>query len=307
MSLDRRRFLAVAGAAPGALLAGRAFAHIDPNERRASPGAPYKLSVAAYSYRQFLQGANRSMTLFDFIRKCAEMGSDGVELTEYYFEKPITQEYLLRLKRTAHLWGQTITGTPIGNVFTHPPGPERDRQLETYKKWVDVSATLGSPCIRTFAGSAPRGTTDEQARRHVIECLEEVCDYAGARGVFVALENHGGVVATADGLLEIVRAVKSPWLGINLDTGNFRTEDPYADLARCAPYAVSVQFKVEMFPRGQERQPADFPRILRLLRQANYRGFITLEYEAREDPLVAVPRHLAQMRQAIQEDARLSQ
>ena len=300
--MNRRDLLKAAATAPaGALLLGAspAAAHVDPKARKPFTGAPYKLSVAAYSYRQFLQGAQKKMDLFDFIRLCSEMGSEGVELTEYYFEKPVTPEYVMRLKAAAHLWGQTITGTPIGNVFTHPAGPERDKQLETYRKWIDISANLGSPAVRTFAGNAPRGTSETDARRNAIETLEIACEHAGKRGVFVALENHGGVVAEAEGLLEIVRAVKSPWLGINLDTGNFRTEDPYADLARCAPYAVSAQYKVEMSPRGKGVQPADFPRIVKILREAGYRGWVTLEYEAKEDPMVAVPRHLAEMRRAI--------
>ncbi|HTE20597.1 MAG TPA: sugar phosphate isomerase/epimerase family protein [Armatimonadota bacterium] len=302
MPTNRRRLLAAAlgTAAPlGVAALGGAppvAAHVDPTERRPSGGASFKLGMAAYSYRQFLQGPNKNMTLFDFIQRSAELGTDGVELTEYYFEKPITPEYLMRLKRTAHLWGQTITGTPIGNVFTHPAGPERDREIETYKRWVDISADLGSPAIRTFAGTAPKGVSEADARRNVVESLEIACDYAAKRGIFVALENHGGVVATADGLLGIVRAVKSPWLGINLDTGNFRTEDPYADLALCAPYAVTVQYKVEMFPKGGPAQPANLERIVQILRQAGYRGFVTLEYEAKEDPAVAIPRHLAEMR-----------
>ena len=295
--MDRRAFLS--GALPLAMTAGAAGAAVDPAKRNFTPGSSYRLSVAAYSYRQLLQGPRKSMSLFDFIETCARLGTDGVELTEYYFEKPITHEYLMALKRTAHLWGQSITGTPIGNSFTAPAGPERDRQIETYKKWVDVSAALGSPAIRTFAGSTPKGVSEETARRHVVECLEIVCAYAGEKGVFVALENHGGVVAEADGLLEIVRAVKSPWLGVNVDTGNFRTADPYGDLARCAPYAVSVQFKVEMAPKGQPVQEADLPRILGILRAANYRGFVTLEYEAKDDPLTAVPRHVAAMRKAL--------
>jgi sugar phosphate isomerase/epimerase len=303
LKTDRRRFLSGAAAPLGAALLGGAAApaaaHVDPAERKTTPGAPFKLAVAAYSYRQFLQGPQKNMTLFDFIRKCAELGTDGVELTEYYFEKPVTQEYLLRLKRAAHLWGQSITGTPIGNVFTHPAGPARDQQVETYKKWVDVSALLGSPAIRTFAGSTPRGVAESEARRNVVETLEVVCDYAGSKGVFVGLENHGGVVATADGLLEIVKAVRSPWLGVNLDSGNFHTEDPYADLARCAPYAITVQYKVEMSRKGEPAQPADFPRIVKILREADYRGFITLEYEAKEDPMVAIPRHVAEMRKVM--------
>lgn len=304
--MQRRNFLAAClplGAALTGISPLAALAHVRPGERKSTPGAPFQLGLAAYSYRKYLQGAGKRMTLLEFIRASAELGTDGVELTEYYFPKPITPAFLREVKRTAHLWGQTITGTPIGNQFTFPAGADRDRQVETYQRWVDLSATLGSPAIRTFAGSAPKGLSEAEGRRNVIETLKGICDYAGERGVFVALENHGGVVAEPDGLLEIVQAVESPWLGINLDTGNFRTTDPYADLERCAPYAVTVQYKVEMFPKGGPAHPADFGRILKILRQAGYRGFVTLEYEAREEPQVAVPRYLREMRRLLLADA----
>lgn len=298
MRINRRNIVRSAVLSPLGLTAMPATAHVKPEERK-GPAAPFKLALAAYSYREFLQGAKKNMSLIDFIKRAAEMGTDGVELTEYYFDKPITPEYLMEIKRVAHLWGQSITGTPIGNSFTAPAGAERDKQVESYCKWVDISAALGSPAIRTFAGSAPKGTSETDARRNVIETLEIVCDYAAKKGVYVAVENHGGVVAEADGLLEIVKGVKSPWCGINLDTGNFRTSDPYGDLARCAPYAVTVQYKVDMSPKGKGSEDADFPRVLKILREAGYRGFIALEYENKEDPLVAVPRHLAAMRKAM--------
>src|SRR6185503_13700208 len=97
-------------------------------------------------------------------------------------------------------------------------------------------------------------------------------------------------------ILDIVRAVKSPWCGINFDTGNFHTDDPYADLERIAPYAVNVQWKADVAPRGAKKQPADLKRIVKILRDANYQGYVALEYEAEEDPWTAVPRLLKEIR-----------
>src|SRR5207248_2023692 len=128
------------------------------------------------------------------------------------------------------------------------------------------------------------------------------CDYASSRGVVLGLENHGGIVAEPDDLLEIVRAVQSPWFGVNLDTGNFQTDDPYADLARCAPYAVNVQIKTEIQRRGKTKELADLPRLVKILRDANYQGYVALEYEAAEDPWQAVPRVLAQLRTLFRTD-----
>jgi sugar phosphate isomerase/epimerase len=105
--------------------------------------------------------------------------------------------------------------------------------------------------------------------------------------------------AALDELLEIVKAVKSPWFGVNLDTFNFRTADPYADVAKIAPYAVTVQMKTEIGPAGKPKEPADYRRLFGILRGAGYRGYVALEYEAAEDPKTGVPAAIQQMRTAL--------
>jgi sugar phosphate isomerase/epimerase len=111
------------------------------------------------------------------------------------------------------------------------------------------------------------------------------------------LENHGGIVAEPDNLVKMVGAAKSPWAGINLDSGNFHTEDPYADLAKIAPYAVNVQLKMEIKRKGAtEFEPSDIKRLLQILREANYQGWFTLEYEMKDDPFKNVPRILKEIR-----------
>ncbi|MCS6863319.1 MAG: sugar phosphate isomerase/epimerase, partial [Abditibacteriales bacterium] len=87
--------------------------------------------------------------------------------------------------------------------------------------------------------------------------------------------------------------------GVNLDTGNFRSADPYADLAKVAPYAVNVQVKTEIAPAGGKRTEADLPRIIAILRQVGYRGYVVLEYEAAEDPRTAVPKWVEALRKLV--------
>jgi sugar phosphate isomerase/epimerase len=298
VAMSRRSFLGKAAGAVGALAVSAgvpgAAGAIEPFQRL--PGRKFPLSCAAYSLRQHLDLRKPTMTLEDFIVKCAEWGTDGVELTEYYFPKPLSRPYVSRLKRHAVLWGQEITGTPVGNNFALPPGPDRDRQVDAVKSWIDVSADLGSPAIRIFAGGAPKGVEDALARKWVVECIEACCETATKRGVFLALENHGGVVATAEGVLEIVRAVGCPWFGVNLDTGNFHSADPYEEMARCAPYAVTCQLKVDVTPAGGKTEEVDIAKVVGILRKASYRGYVTLEYEGAEEPLEAVPKYLAKMR-----------
>ena len=95
------------------------------------------------------------------------------------------------------------------------------------------------------------------------------------------------------------RSIKHDWLGVNLDSGNFHTPDPYGDLEKIAPYAVTCQLKCEITPKGGKKQDADYGRIVDIMRKVNYRGFITLEYEAAEDPLTAIPKHLEAIRKVL--------
>ncbi len=97
-----------------------------------------------------------------------------------------------------------------------------------------------------------------------------------------------------------MKAVNSPWAGINLDSGNFHTADPYGDLAKIAPYAVNVQMKTSLRPKGAKTaEPMDLPRLIGILKDAGYQGWFTLEYEDGEDAEVTVPKVLGQMRELI--------
>lgn len=274
------------------VLAGAAAALLAAGEPR------YRTSLAAYSMRKYLDLKNPTMTLEQFIEKSAEWGFDGVELTEYYFKKPVTTEYVMGLKRRAMRCGLDVTGTPIGNSFTLPPGEKREAEIARVKAWIDVSADVGSPAIRIFAGSTPKGTDEATARGWAIDCIKACLDHAGKRGVILALENHGGVVATADGMMAFVEAIKHDWFGVNLDTGNFHTEDPYADIERVAPHSVTCQVKVEISAKGRKAEPIDMARIVKIMRAAKYRGYLTLEYEAAEEPNDAIPKHLKALREA---------
>ncbi len=153
--------------------------------------------------------------------------------------------------------------------------------------------------IRIFSGSVKRDQTEAEAHRLAVEAIEQCCEYSGKKGVFLALENHGGLTETAAGLLKLVRDVKSPWFGVNLDSGNFHGADVYGELAEIAPYALNVQIKVVISAAGRKKEPADFKRLATMMRDVGYRGFIVLEYEETdEDPRVACPKYVDQIRAA---------
>ena len=305
---SRRQFLAAlpASAALASLGSSPNACAIEPIDR---PGPPrLRLSLAAYSFRQYFKHQRgggtpadpaKTIDMLPFIDYCADQGCAGAELTSYYFPPDPDNTYLQSLKRQAFLRGIAISGTAVGNVFTLPVGDKRTREIEQVKQWIERAAAMGAPHIRIFAGNLPTGMSASQARILSVSAIEECCAEAARRGVFLGLENHGGIVAEPDALLDIVRAVRSPWFGINLDTGNFQTDDPYADLERCLPYAVNVQVKVEIQRRGKAKEPADYARIGRLLRAGRYQGFVALEYEGAEDPWTAVPVALDRLREAL--------
>jgi sugar phosphate isomerase/epimerase len=299
---SRRAFLqSCAVASGGAALAGgfwpgKAQA-IDPIKR--SGKSFFKFSLAAYSYRDLLNAKppKTRLTLDDFIADCAKMGLEGTELTSYYFPDDTTDEYLRHLKQLCFRSGLDVSGTAVGNDFCHPPGADRDREIKQVKQWVDRAEILGAPVIRIFSGH-PHGTSEQEAHKLCVEAIEECCQYAGTHGVFLALENHGGLTTTPEGILALARDVKSPWFGVNLDTGNFHGADVYGQIAQLAPYAINVQVKVSITDSDGKRQHADFRRLARIISDAGYRGYIVLEFEENEDPTVACPRYVDEMRRA---------
>ncbi|MGE0376280.1 MAG: sugar phosphate isomerase/epimerase family protein, partial [Planctomycetaceae bacterium] len=173
----------------------------------------------------------------------------------------------------------------------------REAQQQMTRQWIDYAATMGAPVIRIFAGGVPSGDSEAAALDRCVAGINQSLEYATQKGVALALENHGGITATAEQLLAIVRRVEdSPWFGVNFDSGNFHTADPYAAMAMIAPYAINAQLKVSIHPQGGERQRADLGRIVDILRSARYRGYIVLEYEEQTDPRESIPPLLKELR-----------
>lgn len=302
LNSNRRSFLAATVAARAGLLIPRVSAAAEPPVR--SEGHLLKLSLAGYSFNRLFarrgtpeQIASAKMKLEDFIGYCAEQGLGATELTGYYFPKDITTDYLLGLRQQTHRLGLAISGTAIGNDFCLPDGDARQRQLAECREWIDYAAILGAPAIRIFAGKVPSGDSEEAAIERCAAGINDCLKYAAQKGVFLALENHGGITATPDQMLRIISAVdNSPWFGVNFDSGNFQTDDPYRDLERIAPYAVNAQIKASI-TRDGKKEPADLPRIVKILQDARYRGYVALEYEEKEDPFEAIPRYLSRLRE----------
>lgn len=293
MTLTTRREILAAGAAGLAVATALA---IDPIRRTGK--SKLILGLAAYSFNRYLSLTRETkpeMTLEDFIDLGGKLALPAVELTAYYFPKT-TAEYLKSVAARCQQHGLAVSGTAVGNDFCHTDKEKQKDQLAMVKRWVEHSAALEAKTMRIFAGNVKKGDTETEARKRCLDAIHEACDHAAKFKVTLAIENHGGITGTAEQLLVIVKAVKHDWFGVNLDTGNFRTDDPYADLAKVAPYAVVAQLKTEVAPKGKKKEEADLPRLTKMLRDVGYQGYVALEYEASEDPKTAVPRYVKELK-----------
>jgi sugar phosphate isomerase/epimerase len=294
--LSRREMLAACAAGAVWPAAGRGIEPIARNGK-----SKLKLSLAAYSFRQWLDLKKPQaprMTLAGFIDFAAAQDIDAVELTQYYFAET-TPEYLAGLKARCTRLGLDVSGTAVGNNFCTPDAAKLKAEIASVKSWVEHTSRLGGKTIRIFAGSVAKGDSEEKARERCVAAIQEACDHAAKYGIILALENHGGITSSPDELLAIVKVVKHDAFGVNLDSGNFRTADPYADLEKIATYAVVAQLKTEVSPAGKGAQEADLKRLVDMLRKVNYRGYVVLEYEAKENAHEAVPRYLATLKKLL--------
>ncbi len=302
MNTSRRRWLK-RSAALGALPVSSLF-QVGCSESDESEGG-LRLGLAAYSFRNYFRymrgkengrfdAASEEMTMLKFIEFCAEHGV-AAELTSYFFPPEVEDAYLQECRDLAEKLGVAIAGTAVGNNFSYPKdAPERAEQMAYVKAWVDKAAILGAPHVRVFAGKHPKGVSEEEAEGNAIEALKEAGDYAKEKGVYLGIENHDSI-GSADRLLRIIKAVDHPHVGVNLDSGNFRTDDPYADMVASAPYSVNVQLKTELSVAGQ-KQPADQERIIGILKESGYDGFVVLEYEEDKNPYEHVPPLLGELK-----------
>ena len=302
ISHTRRRFLQACSTSSIAALATPAVA-VD-RFQRVNPLIK-GVSLSAYSLRRHMQWwkgdrTDEHLDILGFLEYCASLGLDGAELTSYFFPSPLEVTYTNQVKRRAHLLGIDITGGAMGNTFVHPPKSDLGRkEMEYFQFWIDHFADLGAPVVRIFAGRGKlQAGTEDQVMANVIANLEQAVAYAEKRGVMLGLENHD-IMKNIDNLLHVITAIDSPWLGVTWDSANLTaTPDPYAELARIAPHAVTAQLKVMTQVNGTP-SPADFTRMLKLLHDAKYRGYVVLEYEEKEEPYDAIPSFVKKVRKAL--------
>ncbi len=240
-----------------------------------------KIGCASYSYRKYLEDGR--MSYEDFVEEAYRIGLDGVEFTLYWLpsKDPI---YLRKLRRLSLLRGLSVSCAGISTDFCSPDFSDRRRVIQLVIEGLDLACELGAPCLRVFAGYIPKGYSLEDATTWTVESLKSCASYAEDKGIVIAIENHGGITATANNVVKIVEGVNSPWVKVNLDLGNYK-ESTYEEVAQTVPYAVHLHGKVSV----AEGVKLNYERIKEILEDLGYNGFLSIEYEEREDAKTGVP------------------
>lgn len=289
-------------------------ATLAPSSLLATPpvASPFKLGLSTYSYWHF---KTPKVPIENVIDEAARLGIEGVDILHRQMDNE-DNAYLQKLKRHAFVNGVDLICLSIHQSFVSPDAAERQKNIDHTLHCIELAYKLGIPSIRLNSGRwntiksfdelmAKRGVepilpgyTEDDGFKWCIDSIEKCLPKAAECGVMLALENHWGLTSTPEGLLRIRKAIDSPWLGVLLDTGNF-LENPYTKLEKVAPVANFVQAKTYYGGGEWYTLDLDYKRIINILHQANYKGYIALEFEGKEAPESGVRKSIAMLQEAM--------
>lgn len=243
------------------------------------------LSLNAYSFNEEL--LDGSMSLEQLFHFAAETGFPAVDLTAYYipgYPAAPSDELLYEIKRKAFRKGISFSGTGVRNDFTVKDPEKLAAEIEHVKTWIMAASKLGAPNIRVFDGKAQdAGKGVGPIHKQVVDAFRECALFGSRYGVNVAFQNHHDFLVKTDDIIDILKRVDSDWFGLMLDTGSVSGSDPYNEIEKLIPYAVSWQVK-EKVRVGDESVSADIPRLMSLIHKGGYQGFLPLETLGEGDP-----------------------
>lgn len=254
-----------------------------------------KLGCCSWSYHRAMEA--KRINFQDWLRICAdELGVGGVDIIAEQMPTRTKAAYLETKKRCTDLQ-LTIASLSPSTSYGQPTAKARRQQVDLTRRWLDVALLMGAPCLRVFAGWPPK---DQRQRlwAPMVACFRALAKPAAQAGITIVIEPHndGGFLADSRTTLKLIRELNSPWVRINLDTGNYHDADLYAAIEASLPYAPHVVAKInKVGPDGAELT-MEYGKIFSILKRHAYRGFVTVEYEGQEDELAFVPKTIAMLR-----------
>jgi L-ribulose-5-phosphate 3-epimerase len=337
MNLNRRSFLASAAALPSAALAissiGSSVSAADKQvvaikedltllDRSRAKAPRIKLGISTYSYWHF---RTAKVPIETVIEKSSALGVEGVDILHRQMDleekapmDAAAVAYCQKLKRHAFRNGLSLISLSTHQNFVSPDAAKRKANIDHTVKCLQLAHELGAPSIRLNSGRwntiasfddlmkargiepVLPGYKEDDGFKWCVDSIAELLPKAEQYGVILALENHWGLTSSPEGLLRIVNTLPaSPWLGILMDTGNF-LEDPYDKLRQITAKTVFVQAKTYYGGGEWYTLDLDYTRIAKILADANYAGYVSLEMEGKEDPDTAVAKSVTLLRKAFQ-------
>lgn len=271
-------------------------------------------AVNAYSFSDLLSAKDardkqQVYNYFNLLDWCATQKIKALDPTAYFFPTyPAvpSDEYLKKFKDRAAELGIVISGTGIRNNFASPDPKVRAEAVELAKNWIVAASKMGAPIVRVFSGEIPKGYENKwhEVAGWMIDCYKELIPFAEKYRIKIGVQNHGDMLQTAEQCIYVLKAVDSKWVGLIVDTGNFKTADPYKDIAEVIPYAINWQIKESVFGIGSDI-PTDYKKLVAIIKKGGYNGYLPIETLLVRgkpyDPFVLVPQMLNELSTAIKQ------
>ncbi len=315
---DRRDFFRAslgAAAALGLASAGCRESAGDPDETAETAAAPiFLISLAEWSLNPLIFGPNTRRMMeagnwlgffqalqtdpdsvlggeldhLDFAKTARDFGIEGIEyVNTFFFGKAGDTSYLQEMKNRADGEGVNsllIMCDALGNLGD-PDETTRTTAVENHFPWVEAAKYLGCHSIRVNAASEG---TYEQQQRLAADGLRRLCEFAEPYDINILVENHGGLSSNGQWLFGVMDRVDHPLVGTLPDFGNFNMAEPgqpadwydrYQGTEELMPYAKSVSAKATAFDGDGNETNTDFYRMMKIVLDAGYRGYVGVEYE----------------------------
>jgi sugar phosphate isomerase/epimerase len=271
-----------------------------------------KLGVSTYSYWHFTP---ERTPIEHVIEEAARLDLDGVEVLHRQMASE-ENAYVQKLKRLAFIHGLDLYALSIHQGFVSPDVEARQQNIAHTRRCIELAHEMGIPAIRLNSGRwgtiksfddlmrhegrepALPGYTLDDAFGWVIASIEACLPHAERHGVILALENHWGLTCAPEGVNRIVSAIHSDWLKVTMDCGNFLS-DPYEKLKQLAPETVLVHAKTYYGGGEWYTLDLDYTKIGRILAEVGFRGYVSIEFEGKEDAHQGVLKSVEMLRRTL--------
>ncbi|MEO6348774.1 MAG: sugar phosphate isomerase/epimerase family protein [Aquaticitalea sp.] len=254
-----------------------------------------KLSLAQWSLHRAI--GNDSLDPLDFAEKAKDMGFEGIEYVSTLYAKKLESmgmaSLLDSLKAKSDVHGVKNVLIMIDGEGNLAASDEKERKqaFENHKKWVDAAQFLGCHSIRVnLFGS---DNQDEWISNATLG-LKPLAEYGQSKGINVIVENHGGFSSNSELLVRVLKNINMDNCGTLPDFGNFCVKrdsgknwdgkcideyDRYKGVEEMMPYAKGVSAKSYDFDAEGNETTLDFPRLIKIVKDAGYTGFVGVEFE----------------------------